>query len=112
LASASSDEEQDEAMLDLRTASIAKLQLLNGIRARLLKHGEHVLDISQRLQAAPGSVTEQDAKALEHAAKGMATLFEVLAAAAKNHSHNGNRWRPQSGAHGTPDSARDVQASR
>ena len=78
LASASSDEEQDEAMLDLRTASIAKLQLLNGIRARLLKHGEHVLDISQRLQAAPGSVTEQDAKALEHAAKGMATLFEVL----------------------------------
>jgi methyl-accepting chemotaxis protein len=78
LASASSDEKQDEAMLDLRTASIAKLQLLNGIRARLLKHGEHVLDISQRLQAAPGSVTEQDAKALERAAKGMATLFEVL----------------------------------
>lgn len=79
LAGANSDEEKDEAMHDLRSAGIAKLQLLNAIRSRLLQHGERVLDISQGLQAAPGSVTEEDAKALEHAAKGMATLFEVLA---------------------------------
>jgi HAMP domain. len=78
LAAANSDEEKDQAMHDLRSAGIAKLHLLNAIRGRLLQHGERVLDIAQRIQSAPGKVSEQDGKALEHAAKGMATLFEVL----------------------------------
>ncbi|WP_313954077.1 methyl-accepting chemotaxis protein [Accumulibacter sp.] len=79
LAAASNDEEKDEAMRDLRTATIAKLQQLNAIRSRLLDHGRHVLDVAQRLQAAPGGLTAEEGKSLEHAAKGMATLFEVLA---------------------------------
>ena len=79
LASASSDEERDEAIQDLRVAGIAKLQQLNAIRGRLLQHGERVLEISQRLQASPAKVTAEDAKALEHAAKGMAMLFDALA---------------------------------
>jgi hypothetical protein len=53
LASASSNEEKDEAMRDLRAAGIAKLQLLNGIRARLLQHGERVQEISQRHPGEP-----------------------------------------------------------
>lgn len=79
LTGASSEEQKDEALLDLRRAMIAKLQQLNAIRGRLLQHGERVLDVAQRLQAAPGSVSVEDAKSLEHAAEGMAALFEVLA---------------------------------
>ena len=80
LASATSEEERDEAIQDLRVAGIAKLQQLNAIRGRLLQHGERVLEISQRLQTtSPARVTAEDAKALEHAAKGMATLFDALA---------------------------------
>ncbi len=79
LLQAGSDEEKDEAMKDLRAATIAKLQQLNAIRGRLLQHGERVREVSQRIQAAPGSVSAADATALEHAALAMATLFEVLA---------------------------------
>ena len=60
-------------------ATIARLQQLNAIRGRLLRHGEQVIEVAQRLQSAPGSLTAEDAKSLEHAAEGIATLFEVLA---------------------------------
>lgn len=79
LLGASTDEEKDEAMQDLRRATIARLQQLNAIRGRLLRHGEQVIEVAQRLQSAPGSLTAEDAKSLEHAAEGIATLFEVLA---------------------------------
>lgn len=75
---ASSDEEKDEALQDLRRATIAKLQQLKAIRGRLLRHGERVLEVSQRLQSASGSVTAEDLKALEHAAEGIAVLLDVL----------------------------------
>ena len=61
---------------------IARLQQLNAIRGRLLQHGKRVLEISQRLQSASGSVSAEEAKSLEHAAEGMATLLAVLASEA------------------------------
>ena len=82
LLAAGSDGERDEAMQELRRATIAKLQQLNAIRGRLLQHGERVLEISQRLQSASGSVSAEEAKSLEHAAEGMATLLAVLASEA------------------------------
>ncbi len=78
LDSATSEAARDEAITELRAASIAKVQQLNAIRGRLLLHARRMVDVSQRMGAA-GGIPADDAKALAHAAQGMETLLEVLA---------------------------------
>jgi CHASE3 domain sensor protein len=79
LDSATSETARDEAITELRAASIAKVQQLNAIRGRLMLHARRMVDVSQRIGSA-GGIPPEDAKALEHAAQGMETLLEVLAA--------------------------------
>ncbi|MEF8735399.1 MAG: methyl-accepting chemotaxis protein [Candidatus Accumulibacter necessarius] len=76
---ATSEAARDEAITELRAASIAKVQQLNAIRGRLMLHARRMVDVSQRIGSA-GGIPAEDAKALEHAAQGMETLLEVLAA--------------------------------
>ncbi len=78
LDSATSEAARDEAITELRAASIAKVQQLNAIRGRLMLHARRMVDVSQRMGAA-GGIPADDAKALAHAAQGMETLLEVLA---------------------------------
>jgi methyl-accepting chemotaxis protein len=77
LEGASSEEARDEAITDLRAATIARLRQLNAIRGRLLLHARSMVDVSRRIGAA-GSVRADDGKALEHATQAMETLLEVL----------------------------------
>jgi methyl-accepting chemotaxis protein len=79
LDSATTEAARDEAITELRAASIAKVQQLNAIRGRLMLHARRMVDVSQRI-GSNGGIPAEDAKALEHAAQGMETLLEVLAA--------------------------------
>lgn len=78
LDSATSEAARDEAITELRAASIAKVQQLNAIRGRLMLHARRMVDVAQRIGSASG-IPAEDARALEHAAQGMETLLEVLA---------------------------------
>ena len=77
LESASTEEARDEAITDLRAATIARLRQLNAIRSRLMLHAQNMVGISRRIRAA-GSVEADDSKALEDATQAMETLLEVL----------------------------------
>lgn len=77
LEGASSEEARDEAITDLRAATIARLRQLNAIRGRLLLHARSMVDVSRRMRAA-GSFHNDDSRALEHATQAMETLLEVL----------------------------------
>ena len=77
LESASTEEARDEAITDLRAATVARLRQLNAIRSRLLLHAQNMVGISRRIRAA-GSVEADDSKALEDATQAMETLLEVL----------------------------------
>jgi CHASE3 domain sensor protein len=77
LESASTEEARDEAITDLRAATIARLRQLNAIRSRLMSHARNMVGISRRIRAA-GSVGADDGKALEHATQAMETLLEIL----------------------------------
>ena len=79
LAGAASEEARDEAISELRAASIAKVRQLNAIRGRLLLHARSMVDLGRQIRAA-GSVQADDDKALEHATQAMETLLEVIAA--------------------------------
>lgn len=76
LGGASSEEARDEAITDLRAATIARLRQLNAIRGRLLLHALSMVDVSRRMWAAR-SFRNDDRKALEHATQAMETLLEV-----------------------------------
>jgi CHASE3 domain sensor protein len=90
LQEAASQAARDEATSELHAASIARVQQLNAISGRLMQHARCMVDVSRRIHAA-GRVQAEDDKALEHAARGMATLLEVIAAEAPAASHPENR---------------------
>ncbi|QKS28809.1 MAG: HAMP domain-containing protein [Candidatus Accumulibacter similis] len=73
-----SEAERDEAILELRAASIVKVQKLNAIRGRLLQHAHAMVDIGRRLAAA-GSLPASDGKLLEHSAQAIESLLDVVA---------------------------------
>lgn len=81
LESARTDAERDGAVKQLHTANVATLEQLNAIRSRLLQHAECIVDIQQRLHAGAGRVNAEDVHALEHAARGIVTLLDVVAIA-------------------------------
>jgi methyl-accepting chemotaxis protein len=78
LYSGAGKEVRDEAVEELRLASLAKVQQLNGIRGQLGKYAARVLEIAARMRgSARARVETQDAVALEHAAQGIQTLVRV-----------------------------------
>lgn len=70
--------ERDEATLELRAASIVKVQKLNAIRGRLLQHAHTLAGAGRRLSAA-GSLPAADGKLLEHSAQAIESLLDVVA---------------------------------
>ena len=93
LDSAGTHAARDEASRDLQAAAMAKARQLDAIRDRLREQVETVVDVSRRWRVAPRSIDEDDAKSLEHAALGMATLLEVVAVDEK--PPNVDRGSPQ-----------------
>jgi HAMP domain-containing protein len=90
LQDAASQASQDEALSELHAASIARVQQLNAISGRLMQHARCMVDVSRRIHAA-GRVKAEDDKALEHAAQGMTSLLEVIAAEAPAAARPENR---------------------
>jgi HAMP domain-containing protein len=73
---AGSKEERDEALDELRRASLAKVQQLNSIRGQLGKHADRILETAGRMRiSGHGAKVDQDAATLEHAAQGIQTLL-------------------------------------
>ena len=60
---------------------IATHDQLNAIRGGLLKHAESIIEIQQRLHSASHKPNAEDLQALEHAAREIATLLQVVAVA-------------------------------
>jgi len=75
---ATNDNQRDSAIIELRAASIAKIQQLNALRGRLMLHAQRMVELAQRWRTS-GKLTAEDARALEHATQGMETLCAVLA---------------------------------
>lgn len=78
LESAVTDEVLDEANRELRAAAIAKVQQLNALRSRLLRHGQQLLATARAAHAA-GKIDSEGLRTIEHSAQAIATLLEALA---------------------------------
>jgi HAMP domain-containing protein len=76
---AADDEARQEALSGLRAAVIAQVQQLNAIRGRLLRYAEQILEVAKRLRAAPHRGSVEAAETLDHAARALATLLDVVA---------------------------------
>ncbi len=79
LAAAADEPQRDEANKELYAAEIAIVQRINAIRGRLLQYSERLVEVAQRAREGSGRLGANDAKELEHSARGVAVLLEALA---------------------------------
>lgn len=71
--------EQDEAVAELRTALLAKLQQLAAVIGQIRRHTQSVDSLVERIeQAQGGRLSAEDARALRAAAATVASLLEVV----------------------------------
>jgi methyl-accepting chemotaxis protein len=76
---ATSGDQRDESVLELRRAALEKLRQVNAIRAQLAEQNQRLVEAARRLSSDRGaSATDSAAQALERSARQISSLLDVL----------------------------------
>ncbi|MDS4014896.1 MAG: hypothetical protein RKP46_11170, partial [Candidatus Accumulibacter sp.] len=78
LQAASSRDEREQAIAELRAVGMARVEQLNAMHGRLLAEVDDIIATTQRVQSNHSGTTFDDAKRIEHAAREIATLLEIV----------------------------------
>lgn len=78
LDAAGTPDERDEAARELRASAQARVEQLNSVRGRLLAQVEQIVAAAQRMQSRCSGTAMDEAKNIEHSAREICTLVEIV----------------------------------